>query len=243
MKRLLYIFILLAGLTACNSADETQERGKGTLELTLQRMNVMATGDMKTRSIDAGLSLTIIDKDNNIIVAEYAAGQAPDKIVLAEGTFTVKAFSDNQLTWQNDNEGRGSACYYAEKDVTIGHDEVVQCVMEVPMTNYAVGLTLPEQFAIHFKTYTFSLASGSRTVAIKSGEKAYFDTQEGGFAYTLTATNTDDKTNAAPTVRYTEIEEGKLFNIRYSYDSNATSGGVDIEITDNMETEDNNISL
>ena len=38
--------------------------------------------------------------------------------------------------------------------------------------------------------------------------------------------------------QFTDVESGKLFLLKYNYDSDATSGGIEIEITLDMETEE-----
>ena len=69
------------------------------------------------------------------------------------------------------------------------------------------------------------------------------DVADGGFRYALSATNTDNRTSYHSAIEYKDVSAGKLYTLRYSYDSNATSGGVDIVITDDMGTDDSNISL
>ena len=70
------------------------------------------------------------------------------------------------------------------------YDMVKRLQMRVPMTNYAVGLQMPNLWDALFRSYTFRLKSGGRTVVIKQGERAYFDVADGGFSYSLSATNT-----------------------------------------------------
>ena len=115
--------------------------------------------------------------------------------------------------------------------------------MEVPIVNYAVTLTLPDLFDDLFKSYTYTLNSGTRSVSIKKGEKAYFSVGDGGFTYKLTATNTDNVTHSTTPITYRNVEAGKLYNMTYYYGTDANSGGLDIEITDDMETEDEDINL
>ena len=121
-------------------------------------------------------------------------------------------------------------------------DYITYCNYQVPISNYAVKLTLPEMFNDLFKNYTFTLKSNGRSTTIKEGEKAYFDTAA-GFSYKMEAINNDGEYKYHPFYDIDDVEAGKLFNIRYIYGSENSSGGIDIEITDDMETEDSDVDL
>jgi membrane carboxypeptidase/penicillin-binding protein PbpC len=120
----------------------------------------------------------------------------------------------------------------------VEYDQVVYVNMQVPLCNYAVTLTLPALFTDLFKSYSLSLASGNRTVRIQEAQKAYFNVADGGFTYKLEATNNDNVSHATTPITYRQVESGKLYNMTYYYGTDANSGGIDIEITDNMESED-----
>ena len=111
------------------------------------------------------------------------------------------------------------------------------------MVNYAVTLTLPELFHDLFSAYTFTVSSGNRTVSLREGEKAYFSPYEAGFTYQLSATNIDGDQHSASAILYTNVQRGKLYNLRYSFASSSNSGGIDIVITDDTTTDDTNISM
>ena len=241
MKRILYTILAIVLLTACQQdvLTPTAEQGSAVLELTLTRAGrPVAT----TRAIDSDLALNIYKSDNTLFV-HYAPGEVPQKIVLEPGTFRVVAYTDNQTTWKTGNGGKGEGCYYAETSVEMEFDAVTRLTLNVPMINYAVGLQLPQFFNNLFRSYTFTLKSGGRTTAIKEGERAYFDVADGGFTYSLRATNTDGKTSSHSAIEFPDVEVGKLFTVSYNYDSDATSGGVDIVITDDMETDDTDVKL
>lgn len=228
----------IATLTSCtHEADEAPATAVLELELTRAGRPVATT-----RAVDADLTVAIYKADGSL-VEKYAPGSVPQKILLEPGDFRICAYTDNQSSWPTANSGKGEGCYYAETTFTMENDMVFRLKLDVPMTNYAVGLALPENFNTLFKSYTFTLKSGTRTVAIAQGEKAYFDVADEGFTYALHATNTDNVTHSHSAIPYPDIEAGKLFTIRYSYASSANSGGVDIVITDDMETDDTNIHL
>lgn len=240
MKHIIYIILALVLLTACQQDElSVVDQGKAVLELSLTRAGRPIA---ITRAVDDDLVVDIYKSDNSQ-VAHYDAGSVPQKIILEPGTFKVVAYTNNQETWKTGNNGRGEACYYAEATVEMETDMVVRLALDVPMINYAVGLQLPRYFSNLFRAYTFILKSGGRTTSIKEGERAYFDVADAGFTYSLRATNTDGTTHSHSAIEFPEIEAGKLFTICYSYDSDANSGGVDIVITDDMETDDTDVKL
>lgn len=240
MKRtLLYIQLILLALTSCQSELPVPEQGDCYLELNLSRVGV---AKRQTRAIDNDLALKILDNKGEIYV-QYRAGNVPNKLVLSPGIFTVIAYTENQDDWTKANDGRGEASYYGSCQVEMAFDQTTYANLQVPMTNYAVSLALPEYFHDFFPSYTFSLNSGERHTKVKEGEKAYFDAEEGGFTYQLTATNTDQITHHTTPITYKKVESGKLYQMTYYYGTDDNSGGLDIEITDNTEKEDQKVPL
>ena len=234
MKRhLIYIYMLILSFVSCTSEHAITEQGSGTLALE----SITRNGTNSSQTIDDDLAITILDS-NGEFYRKYPAGSVPRKIVLEPGTFTLQVYTENQDSWANANNGLGEACYYGTTTVSVEYDAVSYVRMQVPMSNYAVTLTLPMLFNDLFKSHSLSLSSGSRSVAIKEGEKAYFTMVDGGFTYKLEATNNDNVSHSSSSITYKKVENGKLYNITYYYGTDANSGGLDIEITDNMETED-----
>lgn len=240
MKQVIsYLLTCLFILTSCQSESLSPAQGECTLLLDLARVGVCKNN---TRAIDGDLALKILDSNGDVFT-QYRAGSVPNKHTLEPGTFTIIAYTENQDSWSKDNNGRGSACYYGSCEVDMEFDKVTYANLQVPMTNYAVTLTLPEYFHDFFPSYTYSLKNGFRETNIKEGEKAYFDPSEGGFTYQLTATNTDQVTHHTTRITYKKVESGKLYNMTYYYGTDDNSGGIDIEITDNMEDEDIDVPL
>jgi hypothetical protein len=240
MKHLIYILLSIVLFTACQQDELVPTDRKAVLELTLSRVGRPQIAD--TRAVDDDLAVSIYKEDGSLFL-QYPAGAVPKKIVLEPGTFKVVAYTENQETWQAANEGRGEACYYAEASVEMEFDNIKYLTLNVPMSNYAVGLQLPDLWDTLFRSYTFTLKSGTRTTTILAGERAYFAVADGGFSYRLAATNMDNRTSYHSAIDYKDVSAGKLYTLRYSYDSDATSGGVDIIITDDMGTDDTNIDL
>jgi len=235
----LYIVAYLLALASCQSELPIPEQGNCYLELNLSRIGV---AKRQTRAIDNDLALKILNENGEIFI-QYPAGSVPHKLVLLPGIFTVVAYTENQDNWAEANDGRGEACYYGSCQVEMAFDQTTYANLQVPMTNYAVTLALPEYFHDFFPSYTFSLKSGFRQTSIKEGEKAYFDAEEGGFTYQLTATNTDQITHHTTPITYKKVESGKLYQMTYYYGTDDNSGGLDIEIKDNMEDEDIEVPL
>ena len=232
-----YIYIIAACLTTSCSQEEMVPAAESTGTLVLQ----VSTGpepQVGTRAVDADLTVELRNADGSLY-KKYLPGQTPDKILLVAGeAYTVRAYTDNQSDWQTANSGKGAACFFGETTVQVAEDETVYCNYQVPMTNYAVTLTLPDLFDQLFKSYSFLLTSSGRTdVVIREGEKAYFEAGT-GVTYRLTATNNDQITHSTATVMHREVESGKCYTLTYYYDTESNSGSIDIEIKDDMDTED-----
>lgn len=241
MKRIVFIISAIFLLISCSQEDMLHS-GKATLVLDVSRGNIPQAS--VTRAVSPVLAIQILTPDGTVY-QEYQAGMVPDKITLDAGVvYTVKAFSPNQETWQNANEGRGEACYYGETSVTAVEDEVVYCRYQVPMTNYAITFTLPELFDNLFSSYSLNLHTVERDVTLTLTEtKAYFSVDDKGFTYQLQATNNDGKTSRHSEIEYPEVVAGKLYNIKYVYASDFNTGGIDIDIEDNTEHEDVDIEI
>ena len=225
---LLLLPVVLCLFCACSQDEgETMGSGRATLALDVVRDNVP---QIASRAVDAGLAVKMLYSDGTVYKA-FTAGNVPSKIDLEPGvTYTLVAYSDNQDNWATANNGRGEACYYAETEVCAGEDETAYCTLQVPMTNYAATLTLPELFNTLFTSYTFTLTSGSRTLQLNEGEKAYFSTEDGGFTYTFQATNLDGETFSHEVRRVTDVLHGMLYNVRYGFSSDSS-----VSATQNME--------
>lgn len=238
MKKIIFIIINLLVFVACQHNDTILD-GECILELQISYANKTTSA---TRAVDSDLSVKILDAEGNVY-RQYPPGTIPSKIVLEPGFFEVCVYTDNQETWQQANDGRGAPCYYVSKHINMEYDEIKRISISVPMINYAVSLKLPEYFHDLFDTHTFVLTSGTRNTSIQEGEKAYFDPAEKGFAYSLQATNTDGVTHSHSATKYTDVESGKLYIVKYAYGLDSNTGGVDIEIKDDMQMEDTDVEI
>ena len=218
MKRILYILLGIFTLSACQQHDLSGNE-ECVLELTIVCADVSV---VDTRAIDADLAVTILD-DKGQEYLRYSAGEVPNKIVLEPGLFAVRAYTDNQTTWHTANNGKGEGCYYASQLVQMEADRATRLTMAVPMTNYAVGLELPELFDELFTSYQFTLKNGAREVVLRDGEEAYFSVPDGGFTYALSAVNADGVSNAHDPIEIASVQSGKKYLISYDYGLRAAS--------------------
>ena len=235
MKYYYYIGILLLGLVSCTSDFEQPVQHPGESSLCL----VTRAG---APSDSNDLALKVLDAEGRLC-RQYEAGAMPKKIVLEPGIFTIVLYTDNQETWTSANGGRGEACYYVEKQVEMKYDQMIRDTISVPMVNYAVSLKLPEYFHDLFNSHAFALTSGERHTSIQEGEKAYFAPSDGGFSYSLQATNTDGVTHSHSAYRYADVQSGKLYVVTYVYGLDSNTGSVDIEIKDDMQMEDTDVEI
>ncbi len=223
MQKLNYIPVLLFALTACQEEEIVPDNlsGKGTLNLTLETSH----NPFVTRAVAEGLALTILDGEG-MVCQEYAAGSVPSSISLTPGDYTLRVFSENQSTWALANDNLGEACYWGETTVSIVKGKTTECTYSVPATNYAVTLTLPSFFSSLFTTYTFQVVSGSRSVSIHEGQRAYFSA-DNGFSYILEATNTEGISHQHPSYAVSQVTAGKLYNVTYAFGS---GDGNDVKV-------------
>ncbi len=212
MKRILYILLGVITLSACQQYVQHGQE-ECILELSVARADMPVVA---TRAIDEDLAITIFDDKGNEFLS-YPAGEVPSKIIMKPGLFAVRAYTDNQNTWHTANDGKGEGCYYASQLVQMEADYQTRLTMSVPMTNYAVGVELPDLFDELFTSYQLALKSGSRETIIREGEKAYFSVADGGFTYTLSATNTDGVTYSYSPKSLTDVQIGKCYLLTYSY--------------------------
>lgn len=226
MKRIwLYTICLgLVGLFACQQEDLPSVGETGFLSLENMTVEVANTESISTRAVDNDLYVEIWDEAGTSQVGEkYEPGKVPAKIELDPGNYTLKAYnaaSLDQYSWTEND--KGAAVYYIDnKSFTIEAGKVNYLSVEVPMTNIGVRLALPEGFSNWFKTYSFTISDGNRSVSIDNGETAYF-TIEQDISYTLSVTNNDDERKTdSKAITKDQIAAGTIYVITYDYATKA----------------------
>ena len=221
MKQTIVYFIAgLFLLTGCTqeepSLTESNQVGYLTVEdLTFQQAEQISVG---SRAVDADLYVEITDTK---ATTTYEPGKVPAKIELAVGTCTVKAYN----AAYKDNIPN-AAKYYAETTVEIKEGKVEYLSLEVPMVNYGVTLSLPDNFSDWFSDYTFSIGKSAATeiFSLKEDEVIYFDYQEGDvLSYSLLVTSKKEadrtfmQTGSYGSDEGKAIEAGKIYQITYNW--------------------------
>ena len=221
MKQTILYFIaglfLLAGCAKEElSFTESNRVGYLTVEdLTLQQAEQISVG---SRAVDADLYVEITDTKDT---TTYNPGAVPAKIELAVGTCTVKAYN---ATYKDNTPN--AAKYYAETTVEIKEGKVEYLSLEVPMVNYGVTLSLPDNFSDWFTDYTFSIGkkTATETSVLKEGEVIYFDYQKGDvLSYSLKVTSKEEadgtfmQTGSYGDAEGKAIEAGKIYRITYNW--------------------------
>lgn len=217
MKRNIFYLLFAILLSACQQEELPSTDGVGYLSLeniTVQAANIE---NIVTRAVDKDLYVKIDDG------APYPPGADLTEIAIEAGTHTIEAYNaayTEFLGWTN--EDLGSSVYYCKEDFEIEADGVKYVNMEVPMTNFGVRLSLPEDFSSYFNSLNdFSVTVGNRTVSLKDGETAYFPYSAGvSVNYTLSVTNKDNEPHESKgnsSTWGTTLESGTVYVITYDY--------------------------
>ena len=223
MKRIwLYTICLgLVGLFACQQEDLPSVGETGSLSLENMTVEVANTESISTRTVDDDLYVEISSQDvTPEVTLKYNPGdKIPSKIELEPGNYTLKAYN---AAFNEQSIDKGAAIYYIDnKSFTIEAGKVNYLSVEVPMTNIGVRLALPEGFSNWFKTFSFTISDGNRSVSIANGETAYFSIDQ-DISYTLSATNTDNEQKTdSKTIKKDQIAAGTIYVITYDYATKA----------------------
>lgn len=223
-QTILYFIAGLFLLTGCAqeelSITESSQVGYLTVEdLTLQQAEQISVG---SRAVDSDLYVEITDAKATIT---YNPGAVPAKVELAVGTCTVKAYN---VAYKDNTTN--AAKYYAETTVEIEEGKVEYLSLEVPMVNYGVTLSLPDNFSDWFSDYTFSIgkSAATETFSLKEGEVVYFDYQKGDvLSYSLKVTSKEEadgtftQTGSYGSDEGKTIESGKIYQIIYNWETKA----------------------
>lgn len=220
MKQTIVYFIAgLFLLTGCAKEELSLAEGNQVGYLTVENLDPQQAEQISvgSRAVDADLYVEITDIN---ATTTYNPGSVPAKIELAVGTCTVKAYN---ATYKDNTPN--AAKYYAETKVEIEEGKVEYLSLEVPMVNYGVTLSLPDNFSDWFSDYTFSIGkkTATETSVLKEGEVIYFDYQKGDvLSYSLKVTSKEADGTFTQTGSYGDaegkaIESGKIYRITYNW--------------------------
>lgn len=218
MKRIwLYTICLgLVGLFACQQEDLPSVGETGFLSLENMTVEVANTESISTRAVDDDdLYVEISSQDvTPEVTLKYNPDSIPSKIELGAGRYTLKIYNDTTLLDK-------TPVYYKDTIFEIEAGKVNYLSVEVPMINIGVRLALPEGFSNWFKTYTFNVSDGNRSVSIANGETAYFSIDQ-NISYTLSVTNNDgEQKTDSKAITKDQIAAGTIYVITYDYATKA----------------------
>lgn len=223
MKRILLYIVNIILLASCQQGElPNAETGYGYLYVSELSVNTPQIDVVSSRAETEEEPLTIEIWKGEELLQTLSEADLANKIELEAGTgYTLKVYSSGKdKEWANDN--LGAPIYYAEKTFEILTDRTTQVQVEVPMINFGVSFSFPEEYKEAFPTCNLTVIVGERTVGnIQPGETAYFpyDAAVTTFTYTLNATNTDEETQTA-TGTYGEAENetisaGTVYTVTY----------------------------
>lgn len=228
MKKILYTLFILCLISCQQEEQALQGKGEGYLSLANITLQSESNQIIASRAVDADLNIEIWDAEGTTKVLGYAAGTVPTKIPLEVGAYTLKAYTqdpDNMDEWTNAD--KGEQVFYVETQFVIEEDEVTPLSLEVPLINFGVSLSLPDDFDTFFPTYTFKVTVGDRTVTLENGKAAYFAFEEGAtISYTLSATNNDGEKNIGDEEVYSQVNQGTVYCVTYKMEGRSISSVV-----------------
>ncbi|MCF0195712.1 MAG: DUF4493 domain-containing protein [Bacteroidaceae bacterium] len=202
------IVSLLIMLTSCTSED-----GVGNGYLQVERVVAHQTANVVvTRAVDNDFYICVTNSQGQK-VKEFAPGDeaAKQKVELAVGEYTLEAYTANaQTPYAADDKGQPK--YHQTQKFTIRAAHVTTVDCQVPMTNCVWELKELEGAGTWVKDYTFTVAIGSRSFAMKVGDVVCFDPGEA--QYRLTLKNADDEEFTQSGTL--QAEANKHYQVRYT---------------------------
>lgn len=229
MKKILYTLLILCLISCQQEEQALQGKGEGYLSLANITLQSESNQIIASRAIDTDLNIEIWDAEGTAKVVEYAAGDSiPAKIILEAGTYTLKAYTQSyNETSQWTNEDKGEPVFWETESFVIKEDEVTLLSLEVPMINFGVSLSLPDDFDTFFKDYIFKVKVGEREVTLQDGETAYFAFTEGTtISYKLSTINNDDEENSGEETIDSQVNQGTIYCVTYKINGRSISSVV-----------------
>lgn len=219
-QTILYFIAGLFLLTGCAKEELSLAEGNQVGYLTVENLVPQQAEQISvgSRAVDADLYVEITDSTKT---TTYNPGTLPGKVELHVGKYSMKAYN----AAYKDNTPN-AAKYYAETTVEIKEGKVEYLSLEVPMVNYGVTLSLPDNFSDWFSDYTFSIGkkTATETSVLKEGEVIYFDYQKGDvLSYSLKVTSKEEtdgtfmQSGSYGDAEGKAIEPGKIYQITYNW--------------------------
>ncbi len=250
MKRLLYIILSVPFFVACSNEEQiSMNNGEGMLVLNDLSCQKVVKSVVNTRNVvDPDLAVEILASDGTVYRGyQYAAGATlPEKFALIPGDYTIHAYTQNASIWTTQNDGRGGAVFETRQSFNIQEDWVTYLNVEVPMINYGVTYSVPENFSNWFPTCQFTVTGDGRTCSLTSEQSAFFDPANvQGFSFTLRLVNKDGEVYDIEPQTYEDPKAGLIYNVTYTFasDDDPTKLKIGISYDDTYEEIVNEITL
>lgn len=192
-KNIVYILLGIFLLASCQQENEIPS-GKGYLSVEGIELQSQVVTEVASRAVDEDLTVDLYKGGQ--FVRNLTPEEMQNKIELETATdYMLKVYSanyGNESTWGNDT--KGEPVYYKEVSFVVTEGTTTAVKVQVPMITFAVCLNLTAVTGNWLQDYTFTVTSGSRSVALQNGETAYFPCSEGvSFNYQLSITNSDNE--------------------------------------------------
>lgn len=208
---------LLLFFTSCGQ-DEQPIVGQGYLSLMGIEVQAVEIEVVTTRAVDEDFTIEVYKEGETTATTSltYTAAQtAGSKIALEAGSYYLKVY----------NAAYGSSDYskpvyfYQSEAFTIEADWVTYVDAVVPMINFGVRFSLPENFDNFFTSYTLTVTDDTgRSVSLTDENTvAYFSNAATSFSYTLVATNTDGEQCQKAGNTSVATVDGTVYKVVFEY--------------------------
>lgn len=216
MNKFFSIPLIALAFASCAQTEDVRP-AMGTVSVVLSKQ--AESPELVTRTVDDDLQVDVLDNGGTVLhhYDEGRAQAALNELMLEAGTYTLRAYTAN-YSYEYSNAERGEAKYYAETTFQVQAGRHIRLGLQVPMTNFAVSFTLPDDIASRFTDIRFTLTHAGRSLELSSGETAYFDlTPAADLEYTLTMTNADGETGSKSAVLSVERQKaGTHYTVTYA---------------------------
>lgn len=233
-QTILYLLLGIFLLASCQQEElPNTETGYGYLSISELSVNTPQIDVVSSRTEAEEEPLTIEIWKGEELLRTLSEADLANKIELEAGKgYTLKVYSSEygkDKEWTNDN--LGAPIYHAETTFEILTDKTTQVSVDVPMINFGVSFSFPEEYKEAFPTCNLTVIAGERTVEnIQPGETAYFPYNAGvtTFTYTLSVTNTDKEEWTDDEGKYGDAENetvsaGTIYTVTYEMQTQSFS--------------------
>lgn len=150
---LLYCIFGTFLLASCQQEETPETNGYGYLSISDVAVQTVNESIVATRSGEEPLTVEIW-QDGSLL---QSLDNTADKVRLESGSYTLKAYSSSYETnssWTNSE--KGEPVYYTEQAFTVETEQTTSVEVSVPMINFGVTFSLPEEYSGYFSSCTFT---------------------------------------------------------------------------------------